>query len=72
RLVPVRVEKVAADLVPPLLRPLISRDVFGVSEEAARRALLEAVAGPGRPAGKPGFPGGRGGPGGPGAAGGPA
>ena len=66
RLVPVRVEKVAADLVPPLLRPLISRDVFGVSEEAARRALLEAVAGPGRPAGKPGFPGGRGGLGGPG------
>ena len=38
--------------------------MFGVSEEAARRALLEAVAGPGRPAVKPGFPGGRGGPGG--------
>ena len=66
RLVPVRVEKVAADLVPPLLRPLVSRDVFGVSEEAARRALLEAVAGPGRPAGKPEFPGSREGLSGPG------
>ncbi len=57
RLVPVRVEEVAADLVPPLLRPLISRDVFGVSEQAARRALLEAAAGAARPASKPEFPG---------------
>ena len=61
RLVPVRVEEVPADLVPPLLRPLVSRDVFGVAEEEARRVLLAAVAGPG--AGPPvrrGFPGGRG------------
>ena len=57
RLVPVRVEEVPADLVPPLLRPLVSRDVFGVAEEEARRALLAAVAGPARPAGAPGFPG---------------
>ncbi len=34
RLVPVRVEEVPADQVPPLLRPLISRDVFGISELA--------------------------------------
>ena len=57
RLVPVRVEEVPADLVPPLLRPLVSRDVFGVAEEEARRVLLAAVAGPARPAGAPGFPG---------------
>ena len=57
RLVPVRVEEVPADLVPPLLRPLVSRDVFGVAEEEARRVLLAAVAGPARPASAPGFPG---------------
>ena len=60
RLVPVRVEEVPADLVPPLLRPLVSRDVFGVAEAEARRVLLAAVAGPARPAGAPGFPGRRG------------
>jgi hypothetical protein len=57
RLVPVRVEEVPAALVPPLLRPLVSRDVFGVAEAEARRVLLAAVAGPARPAGAPGFPG---------------
>ena len=64
RLVPVRVEAVPAGKVPPLLRPLIARDVFGVDELAARRALLEAVAGPVRPGRKPGFPGSRSGAGG--------
>ena len=54
---PVRVEAVPADKVPPVLRPLITRDVFGVDELAARRALLEAAAGPGRPGRKPRFPG---------------
>ena len=57
RLVPVRVEEVPAALVPPLLRPLVSRDVFGVAEEEARRVLLAAVAGPARPSRAPGFPG---------------
>ena len=57
RLVPVRVEAVAADKVPAVLRPLIARDVFGVDEQAARRVLLEAAAGPTRPGSKPGFPG---------------
>ena len=57
RLVPVRVQEVPAALVPPLLRPLVSRDVFGVAEEEARRVLLAAVAGPARPSGAPGFPG---------------
>jgi len=37
RLVPVRVEEVPADLVPPVLRTLVYRDVFGKDEAAARR-----------------------------------
>jgi len=57
RLVPVRVEQVAADKVPPVLRPLIARDVFGVDEAVARQVLLEAAAGPVRPGRKPRFPG---------------
>ena len=57
RLVPVRVEEVAAELVPPVLRSLVYCDVFGMSEEAARQALLTAVAGTGRPSRQPRFPG---------------
>ncbi len=57
RLVPVRVEEVPNERVPALLRPLVSCDVFGVSEEQARRVLLEAVAGRRRPDPKPAFPG---------------
>ena len=57
RLVPVRVEDVPADLVPPLLRPLMARDLFGLAEEQARRVLLEAVAGPVRPGPQAGVPG---------------
>ena len=57
RLVPVRVEDVPAGQVPPLLRPLVARDVFGLAEEQARRVLLEAAAGPVRPDRKPMFPG---------------
>ena len=30
------------------LRPLVSRDLFGLAEEQARQVLLEAVAGPRR------------------------
>jgi tetratricopeptide (TPR) repeat protein len=56
RLVPVRVEPVAAEKVPAVLQPLITRDVFGADEQAARRALLEAVGGPVRPSRKPDFP----------------
>ena len=59
RLVPVRVEKVPADRVPPLLRPLIACDVSGLGREQARRVLLEAVAGPRRPDGEPVFPDGK-------------
>ena len=62
RLVPVRVEEVPAELVPPLLRTLVYRDVFGLAEEAARSVLLEAVKGPVHPDAAPAFPG-RGAPG---------
>ena len=58
RLVPVRVEEVPAEKVPPSLRPLIACDVFGLGREQARRVLLEAVAGPRHPDGEPAFPGG--------------
>jgi TIR domain/Tetratricopeptide repeat/NB-ARC domain len=57
RLVPVRVEEVPAAQVPAVLRPLVSRDLFGVAEERARQVLLEAVAGARRPDSKPLFPG---------------
>jgi len=57
RLVPVRVGDVPAGQVPPLLRALAARDLFGLDEEHARQLLLEAVAGPVRPARKPAFPG---------------
>ena len=57
RLVPVRLEEVPAAQVPAVLRGLVSRDLFGVGKEQARRVLLEAVAGPKRPDSQPVFPG---------------
>jgi hypothetical protein len=48
RLVPVRVEEVPVADMPAVLRPLVFRDLFEASEEQARQALLEAVAGPQR------------------------
>jgi tetratricopeptide (TPR) repeat protein len=57
RLVPVRVEETAAELVPAVLRPLVFCDVFGVDAHQARRRLLEAVREPRRPDGEPAFPG---------------
>jgi hypothetical protein len=57
RLVPVRVEEVPATQMPAVLRPLLFRDLFGMDEEQARRALLAAVASPVRPDRQPGFPG---------------
>ena len=63
RLVPVRMEDVPVHDMPPLLRPLKFCDLFGADAAAVRRVLLEAVAGPRRPDGKPVFPG-RGAPGG--------
>src|ERR1022692_1570397 len=57
RLVPVRIEDVPADQVPPILRPMLYRDLFGLEEDEARRVLLEAVSGLAGPGGKPAYPG---------------
>jgi TIR domain/Tetratricopeptide repeat/NB-ARC domain len=57
RIVPVRVEDVPEEAVPPVLQTLIYADVFGMDPAEARRALLDAVAGPRRPDGEPVFPG---------------
>jgi hypothetical protein len=57
KLAPLRVEDIPPGKVPPLLHPLLSRDLFGVGEETARRELLAAVAGPERLGYPPAFPG---------------
>ena len=57
RLVPVRVENMAAEDMPKVVRPLIFCDLFGVDAAEARRVLLAAVKGPARPDGEPVFPG---------------
>ena len=57
RLVPVRVQEVPPADMPPVLRPLVFSDLFGVDSEEARRVLLQAVQGPRRPDGEPVFPG---------------
>jgi tetratricopeptide (TPR) repeat protein len=57
RLVPVRVEDVRLGEMPSVLRPLIFCDLFGVDADQARRVLLDAVKGSGRPDGAPVFPG---------------
>ncbi|WP_405742428.1 FxSxx-COOH system tetratricopeptide repeat protein [Streptomyces sp. NBC_00028] len=54
KITPVRVCDVEA---PPLLRALISRDLFGIGQAEARRVLLEVVSGPSRPDTEPPFPG---------------
>jgi hypothetical protein len=57
RLIPVRIEDVPAAQVPPILRPMVYRDLFGLEEAAARRVLLEAIATPEPPSELPGYPG---------------
>lgn len=57
RLVPIRIEEVPSGTVPVVLRPLVSRDLFAVTEEVARQNLLAAVTGQGRPVSRPSFPG---------------
>ncbi|MEU5324210.1 FxSxx-COOH system tetratricopeptide repeat protein [Streptomyces sp. NPDC021056] len=54
KITPVRVSEVDP---PAILRPLLSRDLFGLSPAEARRVLLEAVNGPSRPGAEPPFPG---------------
>jgi hypothetical protein len=57
RLIPIRVEDVPVTQVPPVLRAIKCCDIVGMSEEWARKAVLEAVKGPRRPDSKPVFPG---------------
>ena len=57
RLVPLRIEAVPTAQIPAVLRPLLFHDLFGLDEQQARQALVEAVSGPGRPDVKPIFPG---------------
>lgn len=57
RIVPLRVEPVSPGQIPPLLRNLIAPQLHDLGEERARRVLLDAAAGPRRPARAPGFPG---------------
>ncbi|NNN37943.1 toll/interleukin-1 receptor domain-containing protein [Streptomyces sp. S3(2020)] len=54
KITPVRISRVDP---PAILRPLLSRDLFGLSPAEARRVLLEAVDGPARPDAEPPFPG---------------
>ncbi|MDQ0605405.1 tetratricopeptide (TPR) repeat protein [Streptomyces canus] len=54
KITPVRIDRVDP---PAILRPLLSRDLFGLSPAEARRVLLEAVDGPSRPDTEPPFPG---------------
>ena len=56
RLVPLRVEDISTTKMPAVLRNLVFRDIFGMVEEQARQALLEAVAEPRRPDKPPLFP----------------
>ncbi|MFG2872814.1 FxSxx-COOH system tetratricopeptide repeat protein [Streptomyces sp. NPDC048338] len=53
KITPVRVAEVDS---PAILRALLTRDLFGMGEEAARQALLGAVDGPRRPTVAPAFP----------------
>ena len=57
RLVPLRVEDVPVEHMPGILRPIMYRDLFGLEANEARRVLLEAARGPGRPGQAPAFPG---------------
>jgi hypothetical protein len=56
RLIPVRVEDVLPDLIPPLLKPILHRDIFGMEPEAAQEALLQAVTASRTDGGDPGYP----------------
>ncbi|MFC8350763.1 FxSxx-COOH system tetratricopeptide repeat protein [Streptomyces sp. NPDC057280] len=53
KITPVRIADVTP---PPVLRPLIASDLFGLDDQAAREALLRAVSGPSRPGRAPGRP----------------
>ncbi|MFF3690895.1 FxSxx-COOH system tetratricopeptide repeat protein [Streptomyces sp. NPDC002187] len=54
KLIPVRLDATPA---PPILKPLLAPSLAGLGEVEAMSVLLDAVAGPRRPDGKPAFPG---------------
>ncbi|MFJ4005430.1 FxSxx-COOH system tetratricopeptide repeat protein [Streptomyces sp. NPDC090023] len=58
RLVPVVIEPLADDDIPAILAGKLRKDLHGLDETSATAALLEAVHGPGTPAGPFDFPGG--------------
>lgn len=57
RLIPFRIEPLAPGTVPGPLRPLRRLDLFGLPRDRARKVLLDAVSGRGRPDREPDFPG---------------
>ncbi|WP_020135842.1 FxSxx-COOH system tetratricopeptide repeat protein [Streptomyces sp. 351MFTsu5.1] len=57
RLVPVAIEALIEDDIPPLLAGRLRRDLHGLDETGAAAALLEAVHGPNLPTGPVVFPG---------------
>jgi hypothetical protein len=57
RLVPLLIEEMSADQLPPRLQTLVIARLVGLDEDQARRVLLEAVAGTRRPDAEPVFPG---------------
>ncbi|MFF0382867.1 FxSxx-COOH system tetratricopeptide repeat protein [Streptomyces sp. NPDC004286] len=58
RLVPVVIEPLADDDIPAILAGKLRKDLHGLDETSATAALLEAIHGPGAPAGPFAFPGG--------------
>jgi TIR domain/Tetratricopeptide repeat len=56
RLIPVRIEDIADEATPAVLRSLIYKDLFGLDAARAREELLAAVRGPVRPPSEPPFP----------------
>ncbi|SNX88164.1 TIR domain-containing protein, partial [Streptomyces sp. TLI_55] len=53
KITPVRIAEVTP---PPVLRPLIAPDLFGMDDHTARETLLRAINGPSRPSVAPGRP----------------
>ncbi|MEU9913671.1 toll/interleukin-1 receptor domain-containing protein [Streptomyces sp. NPDC051001] len=57
RFIPLVVEPLESGQVPAILAPRLRKDLHGLSEPDALKALLDAVRGPARPTRPPAFPG---------------
>ncbi|KOX33346.1 MULTISPECIES: FxSxx-COOH system tetratricopeptide repeat protein [unclassified Streptomyces] len=57
RIVPLALEPISTDDVPPILAPRLRKDLHGLDETAALAALREAIDGGARPTSSPAFPG---------------